>query len=118
MREGILDPLSSSILSILRDESLGVAHESTTRAINVLLLFSQVSQADTRVREAFASRTIVIRASSAHSDKALMDRSAESMREIGGPARGTGSYLDTVAGEITSHRSEVDQAPCRLAAID
>ena len=65
MREGILDPLSSSILSILKDESLGVAHESTTRAINVLLLFSQVSQADARVREAFASRTVVIRASSA-----------------------------------------------------
>jgi hypothetical protein len=60
VREGILDPLSSSIISILRDESLGIAHESTTRAINVLLLFSQVSQADSRVREAFASRTVVI----------------------------------------------------------
>ena len=52
------------------------------------------------------------------SDKALMDRSAESMREAGGFARGTGGYPDTAAGEATSHRSEVDQAPCCLAAVD
>jgi len=63
VREGILDPLSSSLLSILRDGDLGIAHESVTRSINVLLLFSQISQADSRVREAFASRTVIIRGS-------------------------------------------------------
>ena len=63
VREGILDPLSFSLLSILRDGDLGIAHESVTRSINVLLLFSQISQADSRVREAFASRTVIIRGS-------------------------------------------------------
>jgi hypothetical protein len=61
VREGILDPLSSSLLSILRDETLDIGHVSVARSVNILLLFSQVSQSDPRVREAFASRTVMIR---------------------------------------------------------
>ena len=59
VREGILDPLSSAILSLLGDKSVE-DDESITRAVNVLLLFCQVGQADERVRDAFASRTIMI----------------------------------------------------------
>lgn len=82
VREGILDPLSTALLSILRDTELGggVSNgsgmsgkgkekekdkdgelEHAERAMAVLLLFCQVAQADARVREAFANRTIVIR---------------------------------------------------------
>jgi hypothetical protein len=78
VREGILDPLSTALLSILRDVDLGGSvgsagsgkgkekevegdMEHAERAMAVLLLFCQVAQADTRVREAFANRTIVIR---------------------------------------------------------
>ncbi|KAK4686255.1 hypothetical protein P7C73_g3874, partial [Tremellales sp. Uapishka_1] len=60
IREGILDPLSTALLSILNDTATD-NEESSTRAINVLLLFCQVAQADARVREAFAARTIMIR---------------------------------------------------------
>lgn len=89
VREGILDPLSTALLSILRDTDListpvsassGVSIESSPisarsktsmppvpdepnaqRAVNVLLVFCQVAQADQRVRDAFSSRTIIIR---------------------------------------------------------
>lgn len=77
VREGILDPLSTALLSILRDTDLngesgkgkekkekdgeGGEMEHAERAMAVLLLFCQVAQADMRVREAFANRTIVIR---------------------------------------------------------
>jgi hypothetical protein len=60
VREGILDPLSTALLAILRDDTIE-DEESRTRAINVLLLFCQVAQADGRVRDAFATRTIMIR---------------------------------------------------------
>ena len=63
MREGILDPLSSALLSILKDKSIE-DDDSSTRAVNVLLLFCQTAQADGRVRDAFATRTIMIRKSS------------------------------------------------------
>lgn len=85
VREGILDPLSTGLLCILRDEELQLSQrqvesgeggkekekerekekeedeENATRAISVLLLFCQVAQGDQRVRGAFASRTIIIR---------------------------------------------------------
>jgi hypothetical protein len=54
VREGILDPLSTALLAILRDDTIE-DEESSTRAINVLLLFCQVAQADGRVRDAFAT---------------------------------------------------------------
>lgn len=60
VREGILDPLSTALLSILNDTTLQ-DEEPGTRAINVLLLFCQIAQADARIREVFATRTIMIR---------------------------------------------------------
>lgn len=63
VRESILDPLSNSILSIMRDSTLSAEDDSCSRAVNLLLLFSQVSQADNRVREAFVNRSIMIRES-------------------------------------------------------
>lgn len=95
VREGILDPLSTALISILRDTELQAPPASATsassietsptsakskaslppmpdepnaqRAANVLLVFCQVAQADQRVREAFASRTIIIRQLYSHS---------------------------------------------------
>ena len=67
VREGILDPLSTALLAILSDKSL-TDEDASTRAIHVLLLFCQVAQADARVREAFAMRTIMIRKLSDQSD--------------------------------------------------
>lgn len=61
VRENILDPLSTSILSIMKDQSLSTDDDSCARAVNILLLFSQVAQADSRVRDAFANRSIMIR---------------------------------------------------------
>ncbi|OCF43911.1 STE/STE11/CDC15 protein kinase [Kwoniella heveanensis CBS 569] len=71
VREGILDPLSTALLSILEDEELNPKNGSDDdndtgegevgQSINTLLLFCQVAQADSRVRDAFASRTIMIR---------------------------------------------------------
>jgi hypothetical protein len=62
IREGILDPLSTSLLAILRDTSI-TDEEASSRAISVMLLFCQVAQADPRVRDAFATRTIMMRQS-------------------------------------------------------
>ena len=60
VREGILDPLSTALLAVLKDMEIA-DEEPSARAVNVLLLFCQVAQADGRVREAFATRSIMIR---------------------------------------------------------
>ncbi|ODN75633.1 STE/STE11/CDC15 protein kinase [Cryptococcus wingfieldii CBS 7118] len=76
VREGVIDPLSTALLAILKDlkgsyvedekekekDAEGMAvYELANRAVGVLLLFCQVAQADGRVQEAFAARTIMIR---------------------------------------------------------
>nr|ODO01011.1 STE/STE11/CDC15 protein kinase [Cryptococcus depauperatus CBS 7855] len=73
VREGVIDPLSTALLAILKDEGMsrdkgvkegkdgGSMVQQASRAIDVLLLFCQVAQADSRVREAFAARTVMIR---------------------------------------------------------
>lgn len=86
VREGVIDPLSTALLAILKDkledrcanddvngkgngemeEGQGQERgqfmmEQASRAVGVLLFFCQVAQADARVREAFATRTIMIR---------------------------------------------------------
>ncbi|WVR06241.1 hypothetical protein IAU60_003271 [Kwoniella sp. DSM 27419] len=63
VREGILDPLSTALLSILQDEDLREDPDAgqIDRAVTTLLLFCQVAQADRRVKEAFTSRTVMIR---------------------------------------------------------
>lgn len=63
VREGILDPLSTALLAVLDDKEI-TDEEPSARAVNVLLLFCQVAQADGRVREAFAMRSIMISACS------------------------------------------------------
>ncbi|KAK8858460.1 hypothetical protein IAR55_002687 [Kwoniella newhampshirensis] len=60
VREGILDPLSTALLAILQDDEIK-GDDEAARAIGVLLLFCQVAQADGRVKEAFASRPIMVR---------------------------------------------------------
>lgn len=81
-----MDPLSTALLAILKDkdENRGANEnengngngemeerqgqeqgqsmmEQASRAVGVLLFFCQVAQADARVREAFATRTIMMR---------------------------------------------------------
>lgn len=58
-REGILDPLSTALLALIKDAEVG--EDTTKRAVDVLLLFCQVGQADVHVRAAFAHRTIMMR---------------------------------------------------------
>lgn len=58
-REGILDPLSTALLALIKDSEVG--EDATKRAVDVLLLFCQVGQADVHVRAAFAHRTIMMR---------------------------------------------------------
>ena len=60
VREGILDPLSSAMLEVLKDKSME-DEEASARAIHVLLLFCQAAQADGHVRDAFATRMIMTR---------------------------------------------------------
>lgn len=86
VREGVIDPLSTALLAILKDkyedrsanddgngngngemedgqgqERGQFMMEQASRSVGVLLFFCQVAQADARVREAFATRTIMIR---------------------------------------------------------
>ncbi|WRT67650.1 uncharacterized protein IL334_004622 [Kwoniella shivajii] len=72
VREGILDPLSTAILSILKDDDIAVKEEhsddmkeeleiASSRTVNTLLLFCQVAQGDQRVRDSFANRSIMSR---------------------------------------------------------
>lgn len=82
----MIDPLSTALLAILKDKLEDICAnddvngkvngemeegqgqergqfmmEQASRAVGVLLFFCQVAQADARVREAFATRTIMIR---------------------------------------------------------
>jgi hypothetical protein len=116
VREGILDPLSTALLSILRDTDLGSGPEvgkgkgnegegiremvHADRAMGVLLLFCQVAQADMRVREAFANRTIVIREYLPR--RRLTPRPAQSVR--------------VVTEKAARDRHQGDQAPVNIAA--
>nr|XP_019045791.1 STE/STE11/CDC15 protein kinase [Kwoniella bestiolae CBS 10118]OCF24721.1 STE/STE11/CDC15 protein kinase [Kwoniella bestiolae CBS 10118] len=76
VREGILDPLSTALLSILKDDILKhkveekedqgeVDKEELESAVNrtvaTLLLFCQVAQGDRRVQDGFANRGVMTR---------------------------------------------------------
>ncbi len=58
-REGIMDPLSTALLALIKDKDAD--EDVTKRCLDVLLLFSQVAQADSHVRQSFAERTIMMR---------------------------------------------------------
>jgi hypothetical protein len=61
VREGISDPLSTALLTILKDPADQVL-PSKSKIVHTVLLFCQTAQADKRVRDAFGSRSIVMRA--------------------------------------------------------
>lgn len=54
-----MDPLSTALLALIKDPEAD--EDMTKRCLDVLLLFSQVAQADSHVRASFAERTIMMR---------------------------------------------------------
>jgi hypothetical protein len=60
IREGLEDPLSTALSNIIDDNDEG-ASEAKAQILAVFLLFCQVSQADSRVREALGKRRIIRR---------------------------------------------------------
>lgn len=60
IREGLLDPLSSALLNVMGNSS-PTAVEMKHKIIQILLVFSQVTQSDIHVRNAMGTRKIVRR---------------------------------------------------------
>ncbi|KAF8318953.1 kinase-like protein, partial [Clavulina sp. PMI_390] len=59
IREGLLDPLSTALLSVARPQTN--ASEMVVKILQIILVFSQVSQSDNHVRQAVGTRKIVRR---------------------------------------------------------
>lgn len=60
IREGLLDPLSSALLNMMANQG-EVADEMKSKIIQILLVFSQVTQSDIHVRNALGTRKVVRR---------------------------------------------------------
>ncbi|KAI6042650.1 hypothetical protein EDC04DRAFT_2657661 [Pisolithus marmoratus] len=60
IKEGLLDPLSSALLNVIGNSS-PTAMEMKQKIIQILLVFSQVTQSDIHVRNAIGTRKIVRR---------------------------------------------------------
>ncbi|KAG7088758.1 hypothetical protein E1B28_012724 [Marasmius oreades] len=60
IREGLLDPLSSALLNVMGSRSPS-STEMNRKIIQILLVFSQVSQSDIHVRNALGTRKVVRR---------------------------------------------------------
>ena len=60
IREGLLDPLSSALINIA--SAAGDATETASKLINIILVYTQVSQSDAHVRSTLGTRQIVRRA--------------------------------------------------------
>ncbi|KAI0049407.1 hypothetical protein FA95DRAFT_872344 [Auriscalpium vulgare] len=60
IREGLLDPLSSALLNVMANRG-ETASEMKNKIIQILLVFSQVSQSDIHVRNALGTRKVVRR---------------------------------------------------------
>jgi hypothetical protein len=60
IREGLLDPLSNALLNVMTNRT-EAALEMKMKIIQVLLVFSQVSQSDIHVRNALGTRKVVRR---------------------------------------------------------
>ena len=58
IREGLLDPLSSALLNVMANRG-ETASEMKKKIIQILLVFSQVSQSDIHVRNAVGTRRVV-----------------------------------------------------------
>jgi hypothetical protein len=59
IREGLLDPLSAALLNVI---TTGGEVETKMKIIQILLVFSQVSQSDIHVRNALGTRKVIRRA--------------------------------------------------------
>lgn len=55
--EGLLEPLSSALLSVSKDDD-DLAESAKAKIINIFLLFAQ---SDRKVKEAMANRVVVLR---------------------------------------------------------
>ncbi|KAF4577422.1 hypothetical protein EYR36_005410 [Pleurotus pulmonarius] len=60
IRDGLLDPLSAALLNVMGSRE-GSAAEMKLKIIQILLVFSQVSQSDIHVRNAMGTRKIIRR---------------------------------------------------------
>ncbi|KAJ7081641.1 hypothetical protein B0H15DRAFT_924208 [Mycena belliarum] len=58
IREGLLDPLSAALLNVI---TTGGGSETKMKIIQILLVFSQVSQSDIHVRNALGTRKVIRR---------------------------------------------------------
>jgi len=87
IREGLLDPLTSALLNMMatRDE---VADQMKKKIVQIVLVFSQVTQSDIHVRNALGTRKIVRRKCSitfkgSGSHPKHLSRLASGMRTLG-----------------------------------
>ncbi|KAG6891524.1 hypothetical protein C0992_005059 [Termitomyces sp. T32_za158] len=60
IREGLLDPLSAALLNVMSNRG-PVATDMKLKIIQILLVFSQVSQSDIHVRNALGTRKVIRR---------------------------------------------------------
>ena len=60
IREGLLDPLSAALLNVMAIRGM-TTMETKIKVIQILLVFSQVSQSDIHVRNALGTRKVVRR---------------------------------------------------------
>ncbi|KAF8333555.1 uncharacterized protein EI90DRAFT_3145216 [Cantharellus anzutake] len=60
IREGLLDPLTSALLSIIASQHAS-SPEPKAKALQILLIFCQVSQSDSHVRQALGTRKLIRR---------------------------------------------------------
>lgn len=59
IREGLLDPLSSALINVISSRDNLRAAEMKSRIIQIILVFSQVSQSDAYVRNAVGTRRFI-----------------------------------------------------------
>lgn len=59
IREGLLDPLSSALINVISAKENMRAAEMKIRIIQIILVFSQVSQSDAYVRNAIGTRKVI-----------------------------------------------------------
>jgi hypothetical protein len=62
IREGIVEPLGTALLHILKDD-IEEMDQSKTQIVGIVLMFCQTAQADSRMREALGTRSFVKRES-------------------------------------------------------
>ena len=61
IREGLLDPLSSALINVISAKDNQRASEMKSRILQIILVFSQVSQSDAYVRNAIGTRKVIRR---------------------------------------------------------